>query len=235
MPCATAGGPDSGRIPENHPHLRGGCGHAWKRACLRSWERRLCDRVIAQAGRTGIVWRNAGLLSRLAFFFPRSKVAPILSFVGKSGCGKTTIIEKLVALLKKRNYRIAVVKHHAHQTPIDGPGKDSWRFAEAGADQVIVSSPVEIARFQRLTRELALAEIVAGIANVDLVLTEGFKRETAPKIEVSRRELGTDLISRAGEVVAVVSDHPIALSVPRYHLDDTEGLADFVERHFLAA
>ncbi len=162
-------------------------------------------------------------------------MAPILSFVGKSGCGKTTVIEKLIAVLKQRQYRIAVVKHHAHTTPIDGPGKDSWRFAEAGANAVFVSSPVEIARFERLTRELTLGEIAARIDNVDLILTEGFKRESAPKIEVSRAALGTDLVARADELVAVVSDHPISLAVPRLPLEDSVALADFVEQHFLSS
>jgi len=158
---------------------------------------------------------------------------PLVSFVGKSGVGKTTLIEKLVAELKRRSYRIAVVKHHAHTTPIDGRGKDSWRFAEAGASVAIVSSPVEVARFERVPRELTLNEIVAQIVNVDLILTEGFKREAAPKIEVSRAALGTDLIGRAEELIAVVSDHPITLDLPRFDLDDTVGITAFIATRFL--
>ena len=154
---------------------------------------------------------------------------PLLSFVGKSGVGKTTLIEKLVAELKRRGYRIAVVKHHAHTTPIDGSGKDSWRFAEAGASLAVVSSPVEIVRFERVTRELTLNEIAAQINGVDLILTEGFKREAAPKIEVSRTALGADLVARADELIAVVSDHPIALNLPRFDLDDAAGIAAFIE------
>ena len=160
-------------------------------------------------------------------------MTPLLSFVGKSGVGKTTLIEKLIAELKRRGYRIAVVKHHAHTTPIDGRGKDSWRFAEAGASVAIVSSPAEIARFERVPRELTLNEIAAQIDNVDLILTEGFKREAAPKIEVSRAALGTDLIGRAEELIAVVSDHPITLNLPRFDLDDAAGIASFIEGEFL--
>jgi molybdopterin-guanine dinucleotide biosynthesis protein MobB len=158
---------------------------------------------------------------------------PLLSFVGKSGVGKTTLIEKLVAELKRRGYRIAVVKHHAHTTPIDGRGKDSWRFAEAGASLAVVSSPVEIVRFERVTRELTLNEIAAQINGVDLILTEGFKREAAPKIEVSRTALGADLVARADELIAVVSDHPIALNLPRFDLDDAAGIAALIEGKFL--
>ena len=159
---------------------------------------------------------------------------PLLSFVGKSGVGKTTLIEKLIAELKRSGYRIAVVKHHAHTTPIDGRGKDSWRFAEAGASLAVVSSPAEIARFERVERELTLNEIAAQIANVDLILTEGFKREAAPKIEVSRSALGTDLIGSADELVAVVSDHPITLNLPRFELEDVSGIAAFVIARFLS-
>ena len=160
-------------------------------------------------------------------------MTPLLSFVGKSGVGKTTLIEKLIAELKRRGYRIAVVKHHAHTTPIDGRGKDSWRFAEAGASVAIVSSPAEIARFESVPHELTLNEIAAQIDNVDLILTEGFKREAAPKIEVSRAALGTDLIGRAEELIAVVSDHPITLNLPRFDLDDAAGIAAFIEGKFL--
>ncbi len=155
-------------------------------------------------------------------------MTPILSFVGKSGCGKTTLIEKLLPEMKSRGYRIAVVKHHAHATPIDGAGKDSWRFAEAGASAVLVSSPVEVARFERVAQELTLQEIAARIENVDLILTEGFKREAAPKVEVSRQILGTDLVGRPDDLVAVVSDHAITLAVPRFDLDDVTGLAEFI-------
>ncbi len=158
-------------------------------------------------------------------------MTPLISIVGKSGIGKTTLIEKLVRELKSRGLRVAVIKHHAHTTPIDAPGKDSWRFAEAGADAVVVSSPVEIARFERVARELTLAEIAARVENVDLILTEGFKREPAPKIEVWRAERGTDLVARAEELIAVVSDHPIPLTVPRFDLDDGPGIAAFLCKH----
>ena len=160
-------------------------------------------------------------------------MTPLISFVGKSGVGKTTLLEKLIAELKRRDYCIAVVKHHAHTTPLDAPGKDSWRFAEAGARVALVSSPVEIARFERVPRELTLDEIAARIDNVDLILTEGFKREAAPKIEISRAALGTDLLGSVDELIAVVSDHPIAPDLPRFELDDAAGIATFIETKFL--
>ncbi len=160
-------------------------------------------------------------------------MTPLVSFVGKSGVGKTTLVEKLVAELKDHGYRVAVVKHHAHTTSIDERGKDSWRFAEAGASVVVVSSPIEVARFERVTRELTLDEIAERLGDVDLIIAEGFKRERAPKIEVSRAALGTDLVARPEEVIAVASDHPIQLNAPRYDLDDISGIVAFIEERFL--
>ncbi len=160
-------------------------------------------------------------------------MTPIISIVGKSGVGKTTLNENSLPELTNRGMRVAVVKHHSHTTLIDVPGKDSRRFAEAGADPVIVSSPVEVARFERVPRERTLAEIAAGIENVDLILAEGFKREAALKIKVSRAELGEELVARAEELIAVVSDHPITFDLQRFDLDDAAGLADFIVRRFI--
>ena len=101
-------------------------------------------------------------------------MVPLLSIVGKSGSGKTTLIEKLVHQLKTRGVRVAVVKHHAHPTRADQPGKDSARFSDAGADLVLLSSPLELVRFEPQSRELTLAEIRGRIEGVDLILTEGF-------------------------------------------------------------
>lgn len=161
-------------------------------------------------------------------------MTPMVSFVGKSDVGKTTVVEQVIRELRRRGHRVGVVKHHAHTTPIDGTGKDSWRFAEAGANVVVVSSPVEVARFERVEHELSLEEIAQRIGKVDLILTEGFRREAAPKIEVSRRELGTDLVASADELIAVVSDYPIALNVPRFDLDDVNGIVGLIEARFLS-
>ncbi len=160
---------------------------------------------------------------------------PIISVVGKSEVGKTTFLEKLIAELKRRGYRVATVKHDVHGFDIDRPGKDSWRLAQAGSDSVVIASPKKLALIKRLDREMTLNEIAALLEDVDIILTEGYKRGDAPKIEVSRREKGRELLCTPEELVAIVSDQPFDMDVPQFGLEDSEGVADLLEAEFLLA
>ena len=162
-------------------------------------------------------------------------MTPIVSVVGKSGSGKTTLLEGLIRELKRRGYRVGTIKHDAHSFEIDRPGKDTWRHAQAGSDHVVISSPQRVASIRRVQHECSLQELAAGMADVDLVLTEGYKRGSAPKIEVSRRARSETLICRPDELVAVASDQPFDLDVPQYDLNDVLGLADLIEARFLLA
>jgi len=162
-------------------------------------------------------------------------VIPIISVVGKSEVGKTTFLEKLIAELKRRGYRVATVKHDVHGFDIDRPGKDSWRLAQAGSDSVVIASPKKLALIKRLDREMTLNEIAALLEDVDIILTEGYKRGDAPKIEVSRREKGRELLCMPEELVAIVSDQPFDMDVPQFGLEDSEGVADLLEAEFLLA
>ncbi len=162
---------------------------------------------------------------------------PLVAIVGKSDAGKTTLIEKLIPELKRRGYRVATIKHDAHHFEIDHPGKDSYRHFQAGADWTVIGSPEKLALIRRLDREFTLDEIAAQIDGVDLILTEGYKRE-APRgrrIEVSRRAHTTELISAPEELLAIAADYPIELGVPVYDLNDAPGLADLIERIVLGA
>ena len=158
---------------------------------------------------------------------------PIVSVVGKSGSGKTTLLEGLIHELKRRGYRVGTIKHDAHSFEIDHLGKDTWRHAQAGSDHVVISSPQRVASIRRVQQELTLKELSAGMADVDLILTEGYKRGSAPKIEVSRWARSETLISDPAELVAVASDQAFDLDVPQYDLNDVLGLADLIEVRFL--
>lgn len=158
---------------------------------------------------------------------------PVISIVGKSDAGKTTLLEKLIRELKARGYRVATVKHDAHSFDIDHPGKDTWRHAQAGSDHVVIASPTRIAHIQRIERELTLPEIAATITDADIVLTEGYKRGPAPKIEVSRAEKGRELLCTREELVALATDQPFDMDVPQFGLDDAAGLVDLIVQRFL--
>jgi molybdopterin-guanine dinucleotide biosynthesis protein B len=113
----------------------------------------------------------------------------IVSFVGKSGSGKTTLIEAAVRELKKKGYRVAVVKHAHHGFEMDRPGKDSWRFAQAGSDIVTVSSPGRVAMIEHVEGELGYDQVISRISSkVDIVLVEGFKQSSKVKVDVSGTE-----------------------------------------------
>jgi len=161
-------------------------------------------------------------------------VIPVVSVVGKSNTGKTTFLEKLIAELKKRGYKVAIVKHNIHDFEIDHPGKDTYRHAQAGADAVVIASPHKVAMVKRLDEELSVHEVINMLGSVyDLVLTEGYKRGPFPKIEVSRKEVSNELISEEGELVAVVTDNTFAIDRPHFGLDDAKGVADFLEARYL--
>jgi len=166
---------------------------------------------------------------------------PIISFVGKSGTGKTTVLVQVVAELERRGWRVAVIKHDVHGFDIDQPGKDSWRLAQAGADVVIISAPTKFALIQRVPRERTIDELAALVADdVDILLTEGYKRGPKPKIEVSRAAASHQLLCSADELVALVTDQefpdrPDLDTVPRFALDDVAGVADLLEERMEAA
>ena len=158
---------------------------------------------------------------------------PLVSVVGKSDAGKTTLLEKLIPELKRRGYRVATVKHDAHSFEIDQPGKDTWRHRQAGADVVVISSKDKMAIIRRVDEEMSLLQLADMITGVDIILTEGFKRGPAPKIEVSRREKSTELLCSADELVAIATDQHFDLPVPQFGLDDAAGLVDILESRFL--
>ena len=118
----------------------------------------------------------------------KEKILPsVISIVGKSESGKTTLIEKLIPELKRRGYRIGIVKHAHHGFDMDRKGKDSYRHRQAGADTVMIASPGQIAMIKDVPGE-RLDDLIPFFNDMDLLITEGFKRDRAPKIEVFRAE-----------------------------------------------
>lgn len=155
---------------------------------------------------------------------------PVLSVVGsRSGVGKTTILCKIIGELKKRGYRVATIKHHKGDFEIDYPGKDTWKHAEAGADVVFISSPTKLAKIEKVEREYSLDDIISQIVNVDIIITEGYKWENKPKLEVLRKEISTGLVSKEEELIGIVTDFPLNKNVPKFNFQQVEEIVNLIE------
>lgn len=164
----------------------------------------------------------------------------IVSISAKSGTGKTTLLVKLIAELKRRGYRVGAVKHDSHQFSIDKEGKDSWRFTQAGADTMLVIAKEKLAmvKINPESQEPPLRETISHyFTDVDIVLTEGFKKNDLPKIEVHRKECSSRLLYRDethdSNLIAVASDEPLDIDVPVFDLNDDSAICDFLVERFL--
>ncbi len=160
---------------------------------------------------------------------------PIVSIVGTSDSGKTTLIEKLVPELVRRGYRVATIKHDVHGFDVDREGKDSWRHKRAGAHTVVISSPQKLALIRDVDHDAELGELRDKyIQDVDIILSEGFKRNPQPKIEVFRKEKRRELLcTKEDNLLAIASNEPFHIGVPCFDLDDARGMVDLIEEKFL--
>jgi molybdopterin-guanine dinucleotide biosynthesis adapter protein len=155
----------------------------------------------------------------------------IISIVGKSSSGKTTLLEGLIAELKRRGRRVAIVKHSHHADDLDTRAKDTWRFTQAGSALSAINSLDHLAVYRRVDHYFDPREISTAILwDYDLILTEGFKGSGYPKIEVHRAEQGHDLVSDPAQLLAVVTDEPLDVDVPQFAHGDVDGIADFIEK-----
>lgn len=158
---------------------------------------------------------------------------PIFGIVGWKNSGKTTLTSRLIGEFCARGYKVAAVKHASHSFDVDHPGRDSYRFREAGAREIAVVSPKRVAIMQELRDEAEpdLNEVLARLQGSELILIEGFKTRDHPKIEARRCEgASTDPIAgMMPGVVAVAADHPTETGgLALFGLDDIKAIADFI-------
>lgn len=157
----------------------------------------------------------------------------IYGVVGWKNAGKTGLMERLVSEISGRGFSVSTIKHAHHGFDVDQPGTDSHRHRMAGATEVLLASRKRFALMHELRgeEEPALGALLQRLGPVDLVLIEGYKRDTHPKVEVRRAETGTPLIAENDPTVRVVaSDTPLDIDRPVFDLNDTKGIADFILR-----
>ena len=155
----------------------------------------------------------------------------VVSFVAaSSNSGKTTLIEKIVPILKARGLRVAVIKHASGGFDLDKPGKDSWRFQQAGADSVILVGSDRVALMKKLEHGPSLQELERLAGDVDIALYEGFKKSAKNKIEVFRHGVSGEypLSQNDPSYLALVSDRPSRAAIPQFDINDAEGVVKFM-------
>jgi molybdopterin-guanine dinucleotide biosynthesis protein B len=155
----------------------------------------------------------------------------VVSFVAaSSNSGKTTLIEKIVPMLKARGLRVAVIKHASGGFDFDKPGKDSWRFQQAGADSVILVGPDRVALMKKTEHGPSLQELEQLAGDVDVALFEGFKESAKNKIEVFRHGVSGEypLSLNDPSYLALVSDRPFRTAIRQFEINDAEGVVDFM-------
>lgn len=164
---------------------------------------------------------------------------PVVSIISKKNAGKTTLLVKLIPELKSRGYKVGTLKHDTHGFEIDHEGKDTYKHKQAGADTVVISCPWKISLIKDVDADLPIDDIVERyFMDMDIVLTEGYKRGGKPKIEVFRTGAhDTSLYQECRDTsfVAMVSDRALQLDMPVFDINDIKGLADFIEKKFISS
>jgi len=160
---------------------------------------------------------------------------PVLAFIGRPNCGKTTLIEKLIPSLAAKGLRVGTIKHHHGDIQMDTPGKDTWRHKQAGAQVVVLSSPTGIGLIQDTIEDTPVEILVSRyFQDVDLVMAEGYKWSTLPKIEVFRSALYDESMRDPGEtLVAMVSDIQVRRDIPWFKPAEIDVLVAFILEEIL--
>ena len=158
---------------------------------------------------------------------------PIVSIVGRSKSGKTTLIEKLIVELKSRGYHVATAKHTHRDMTSPESDKDSDRHLKAGSEASLIIDPHGLMMIKPLQKELTLTQIAQIIGeDYDLILTEGYKQDDAPKIEVHRKANAPPLTD-VKKLFAIATDEPLDTKVRQFDLDDVKPIADLIETGFI--
>ncbi|MCB4205453.1 molybdopterin-guanine dinucleotide biosynthesis protein B [Deferribacterales bacterium Es71-Z0220] len=166
-------------------------------------------------------------------------MVPIICFVGASDCGKTTLLEKVISVLRNRGYKVGIIKNDTHGFEIDKEGKDTYRLKQAGANSVIISGPDKYAIISDADKFYSLDDFAFYIGDkTDIILTEGFKSSKKPKIELFLDGTSTEILCKDDEtLVAVATNNKEKIKMltkrPILDINNPEEISNFIEQHYL--
>jgi molybdopterin-guanine dinucleotide biosynthesis protein B len=167
-----------------------------------------------------------------------STTPPVVAFIGRSGTGKTTLLVKVIAELHGRGIKVGSIKHSHHITAaaMDVEGKDSWRHKQAGASRTLLVGRERLQLVSDHQGELTPVELASRFMDgMQLVLVEGYKASKGDKIEVVRAERATlPMLMPEDGLIALATDIPVDIGVPRFDLDDPVPIADFLIKRYLS-
>lgn len=156
----------------------------------------------------------------------------IICIVGKSGSGKTRLMELLIKELRERNWTVGTIKHHAHgDFDIDKEGKDTWKYAKAGANTVIISSPTKLAIIKKMEQEATLDSLKNYLLDRDIILAEGFTKSNKPRIIIAEKKEDIEIFKRGCEVIAIVSENKIDTEYPLFKFRDIKTISEEIEKY----
>lgn len=164
------------------------------------------------------------------------KAPAVISFIAKSGTGKTTLIEKIIRILSEKGYRVSSIKHTDHDFEADIPGKDSWRHKKAGAYSTMLLSENKMAFFGNAEVPFELTHIISRyFSGSDIVIIEGFKDIKVRKIQLLRKDLNPEGlksgVAAGPNLMLVCCDEFIeGLKIPQININEPGKIADFIER-----
>lgn len=159
---------------------------------------------------------------------------PVISVVGYSNSGKTTVLVKIIEELKKRGRKVATIKHHNGDFDMDHEGTDSFRHMKAGSETTILSSPNKFALISKVEREKTLDELIDMVTDVDIIITEGYKSENKPKIEVFRKANNSERVKGIKDkLIAVISDDEIIDEVEKFSFNDINNMVNFIDNGYV--
>jgi molybdopterin-guanine dinucleotide biosynthesis protein B len=157
----------------------------------------------------------------------------VISFVGRSNSGKTTLVEKVISGLKARGYRVATAKNVYHRMVFDEPGKDSWRHIQAGSEATVVSSSEKVILIKPVKDTIKLEDVIHLLGeDYDIIIAEGFKQSEVPKIEVHRKEISAPLINLKN-LIAIVTNEPLETEARQFSFDDVDHIIELIEKEII--